>query len=292
MAAIVLASTTFWPGQVSSQTVAGPPTPSRVEAWGAFALVPSTGTGTLESNYAPEVTSAPDARGHLGQTLTLRPATGRGAEFGSNLYLSRHVGIQVFASRTSVDLAGSNTPYEVTLEYTSRPPPTNQPVPVQIAWIVDWPDTAGRLRQWSVGAGPAVRWQGRRTVLVLSGGLAWTRLSGDAGPLGYTTFALGGHSTLFAQDVRVRAALAPSTTLAGFAAAALDVGIGRHAAITVGLRTLVAPEMHAGSTISAVIDGTGGVTPTAVADIDRHMAPPPARLPLSGVGILLGVKVR
>ncbi|MGD9903368.1 MAG: hypothetical protein AB7U83_07840 [Vicinamibacterales bacterium] len=292
MAAIVLAAGTFWPGQVSAQTVAGPPSPSRVELWGALTLVPPAGTGTLASNYAPVVTSAPDARGHLGQTLTLRPATGCGLEFGSNLYLSRRVGIQVFASRTSAALGGSNTPYDVALEYTSRPPPTNQPVPVQIAWTVDWPDTAGRLRQWSAGAGPAVRWQGRRTAVVLSGGFAWMRLSGDAGPLGYTTFALGGHSTLFAQDVLVRAALAPSTTLAGYAAAALDVGIGRHAAITVSLRTLVAPEMELRSTIDAVIDGTEGATPTAVADIDRHMALAPARLPPSGVGILVGFKVR
>ena len=58
-----------------------------------------------------------------------------------------------------------------------------------------------------------------------SGGLAWVRVSGEAEPLGFTTFWLGGHSVLFSEDVRLRASLGPATSVGGYLGAALGVDL-------------------------------------------------------------------
>jgi len=292
LGALVFSAGLLFPTGAPAQSVISSPSPSRVEVWGAFTLVPWAGAGTLESSYEPKVTSAPDASGRLGQTLTLDPARGRGVEFGVNVYASSHVGIQAFVSRTSTHVGGSNPPYEGVLQYISRPPPSGQPVPVALDWAVNWPDTDGCLRQWTAGAGPALRWQGQRAAVVLSTGIVWTRLSGDAAPLGYTTFSLGGHSVLFSQDFRMRASLGPSMQAGGYAAAMLDLVLGPHAAITMGLRTLVANVTELPSTIDAIADATGDVAPFVVADINRQMALEPARLSPRRTGLIIGLKVR
>jgi hypothetical protein len=237
------------------------------------------------------VSPSPDATGHLGQSLLLDPASGFGFEFGANVFPSRHVGFQVFVSRVASDLGGTNTPYEIELRYTSRPPPSYQPTEVTIARTMAWPDTTGRLRQWTLGAGPALRWQRPAVSLVVSGGLAWVRLSGEAEPLGYTRFWLGGHSVLFSEEFRVRAALGPSSALAAYASGTFDVSLGRHVAATAGVRVLLAGEADVPSRIDAIVDASDGLSSPAVGDIDAAMAPGPARLSPRGVAILAGVKI-
>lgn len=292
LVAVAFLAGTLCAGSAPAQPAASPPPPSPLEAWGAVSAPVWTRTGTLDTNYPPQVTSAPDATGRLGQSLTLDPANGLGFEFGVNLFPWSHAGLQVFASRVTSDLAGTNTPYEVDLQYTSRPPPNYQPVPVAIDWTVRWPDTTGRLRQWALGGGPAFRWRSPAVSLVVSGGVAWVRLSGEAEPLGYTRLWLGGHSVLFSEDFQVRAALGPSTIVAGYASGALDVALGRHAAATLGVRALLAGDADVAARVDSVLDTGTGITPPGVIEFDQAMAPGPARLSPRGVAILAGVKIR
>lgn len=280
---------------VSAGAQAPPPQPDRaprVEAWLAAAAVPWTPTGKLTTSYPPEVALISGAEGRLGQTLTLEPSLGRGVEFGLNAFPQQTFGVQVFASRVAADVGGVNTPFDIDLRYVSWPPPDNVPTPVSVARSVAWPDTVGRLRQWTLGAGPAVRWQRPGLAVVASGGLAWVRLDGTVQPLGYTTFRLGGHSVLFEEDYRVGAALGPTSVLAGFVSGGIDVCLGRHVAATMGLRVLVAGDAGLPATIDTIVDATAGLMPPLPADVDRLMAPVPARQSPQRVALTIGLKLR
>ena len=273
------------------------PSPNRdavspVEVWGAFHLTFGADDGQLPSSYVPQVGSAPDAEGRAGQVLTLDPAKGRGGEFGVNVFPSRSVGLQVFVSYAGTDLGGTNSPYEVELRYTSRPPPDNRPVPVEVRRSLAWPDTTGRLRQWTLGVGPAVRLRRAPATLVASGGLAWARVNGEAEPLGFTTFWLGGHSVPFSDEVRLRASLGPATGVGGYVGAALGIDLARHLALTAGVRLLLIGETDVPARIDAVVDATGGLTSPEPGDIDRSAATGPARLTPQRFSIAVGITIR
>jgi hypothetical protein len=99
-------------------------------------------------------------------------------------------------------LAGTNTPDEVELQHISRPPPSCQPMLVAIDRAVGWPDTTGRLRQSTLAAGPALRWQAGTVSVVVSGGVAWVRLSGEAMAQGSTSLSPRGVAILAGIKIR------------------------------------------------------------------------------------------
>ena len=95
-----------------------------------------------------------------------RPAAGRGS--------SSEAGI----------LSGVNTPYEVTLQYTSRQPPNDLLVPVNIHQSTPWPDTTGSLSQTGLAVNGVVRFgDPSRVSATLSGGLTGYWLSGTVQPV-------------------------------------------------------------------------------------------------------------
>lgn len=265
---------------------------SPVEVWGALHATFGSDAGQLPSSYVPQVGSAPDAEGRARQVLALDPAKGRGGEFGVNLFPSRAVGIQAFVSYASADVGGVNAPYEIDLRYTSRPPPDNRPIPVEVHRSLAWPDTTGRLRQWTLGVGPAVRWRRSPASVVVSGGIAWARTSGEAEPLGFTTFWLGGHSVLFSEDVRLRVSLDPTMSVGGYLGTALGLDLARHLALTASVRLLLVGELDVPARIDAILDGTGGLTSPEPGDIDRIVAAGPARLTPQRLSVAVGLTVR
>lgn len=284
----------FGAGAVSAQPPpsSGPGPVSPVEVWGAFHVTFANDAGQLPSSYVPQVGSAPDAEGRAGQVLALDPATGRGGEFGVNLFAARSVGIQAFVAYAATDLGGANSPYEIDLQYTSRPPPDYRPTLVNVRRNLPWPATTGRLRQWSLGVGPAVRWRRAPVTLVASGGLAWARVSGEAEPLGFTEFWLGGHSVLFSEEMRVRASLGPATGVGGYLGAALGTDLAPHLALTASVRVLLMGEVDLPARIDARVDATGGLTSLEPGDIDRIVAPGPARLTPQRLSVAVGVTIR
>jgi hypothetical protein len=128
--------------------------------------------------------------------------------------------------------------------------------------------------------------------IVASGGLAWIRLSAEAEPLAFTAFRLGGHSTLFSDDFRVRAALGPTSILGGYLGGVLAVDVSRHIAVAAGLRVLVAGDGDVSARIDAIANATAGVTAPGPRDVDLIMAPGPARLSPQRVGVTVGVMIR
>lgn len=128
--------------------------------------------------------------------------------------------------------------------------------------------------------------------VVASGGLAWVRLEGEAQPLGYTTFRLGGHSVLFEESYRVGATLGPTSVLAGFVSGSIDVSLARHVAATMGLRVLLTGDAELPATIDTIVDATAGLSPPPPADVNRRMAPLLARQSPQRLALTVGVKVR
>lgn len=279
-------------GVAAAQPQPSPHPVSPLEVWGVFHATFGADAGQLSSSYVPQVGSALDAEGRASQVLSLDPATGRGVEFGVNLFPARSVGMQAFVSYAGADVGGINSPYEIDVRYTSRPPPDNMPTPVQVRRSLAWPDTTGRLRQWTLGVGPAVRWRRSPATFVASGGLAWARVSGEAEPLGFTTFWLGGHSVLFSEDVRLRASLGPATSVGGYLGAALGVDLARHLALTASVRLLLVGEVDVAARIDAIVDATGGLTSPEPGDIDRIVAPGPARLTPQRLSVAIGITIR
>lgn len=263
-----------------------------VEVWGVFHAEVGGGSGEVESRYAPQVTSAPGAEGRAGQVLALDPGAGRGVEVGVNFFPARSVGVQGFVSTTSADIAGFNSPYTVQVRYLSRPPPDYQPVPVAVSQSVAWPDTTGALRQLTVGVGPVARWLRPPLTIVAGGGLSWTRLSGEAESLGFTTFGLGGHSVLFTEDFRVRVALEPAWTFGGYLGCALGVDLGRHLALTTGLRLLVTGDAEVSPGIDGITDAGGRAAALAPREVAAVMALDPVTLSPRRLALTVGVSLR
>jgi hypothetical protein len=240
----------------------------------------------------PLVASAPGAEGSAGQTLALDPGAGGGIEVGVNLFPARSLGIQGFVARSSADFAGVNSPYTVQLRYISRPPPDYQPVPVAVSQSVAWPDTTGALRQMTVGVGPVARWRRAPLTVEAAGGLAWIRLSGEAESLGFTTFSLGGHSVLFADEFRLRVVLEPAWTFGGYLGGALGVDLGRHLALTAGLRMLIAGDAEAVARIDTVSASTGAVTTPSPREVEAILALDPVTLSPRRFALTVGLSLR
>lgn len=233
-----------------------------------------------------------DADGGARQSLVLDPGVGRGIEAGVNVFPVRSFGVQAFASCVRADVSGANTPYQLRLRYVSRPPPDYQPVPVEVSTSEPWSETTGFVQQWTLGVGPVVRRRKSSVTVVGGGGLAWLRLAGRAEPLAYTTFRLGGHSTLFREDVRVRAALGPTTILGGYVGGAIAVDVSRHVAVGAGLRMLAARAVDVASRIDAIVAPPGAGAGPEPRDVDAVMSPGPARISPQRVGVSVSVTIR
>lgn len=279
----------------AEQSPSAAPQPSSawpVELWGSVDAATLAGKGRLDSRYPLTLANAPESEGQAAQALTLDPTRGFGFEVGANVMPARHVGAQVFAANARGDLAGANTPYRLDLRYVSRQPPDYQSRPYELHQSIEWPDTTGRLVQWSFGAGPVVRARAGRVSVTASGGIAWLRLSGHAAPLGFNVVRLGGHSTLFSDEFRVRASLGPTTTTGGYLGGALDVPLGRRVGLLVGIRGFLVGDVELPAHVEALVDQDAAVGPPSLADIDDQMSLGPARLTPYRLLLTVGLRVR
>jgi hypothetical protein len=263
---------------------------SPVEVWGAFTLTGWSGSGQLVSAYEPELVGS-DSEGRATQTVVLEPARGRGFEAGVNVFPWSSVGIQAFLAYARADVQGQGGPYNLELRYISRPPPTSEPQAVVFRSSLAWPDAQGRLEDWTFGGGPVVRWRRGRFGGTVSGGGVVHRRTGTAQSLGFTVFRLGGHSTLFSDEFRVRAALGPATTVGICVGTNIDLGMSNRVAATVGLRAFFMGGSELAARVAAMTDRSAGFPPPALVEIDRQMQLGSAPLPVSGVSLSVGIKV-
>ena len=275
----------------SAQSVP-PPSWPHLELWGAVTTIPSGQLGTLVSSYSPPLLLDGDYTSHANQTLTLKGAWHPGVEAGANLFVVPRAGIQISFDWDSQALSGINSPYDVTLQYISRPPPNNEPVPVTVHQTTAWPDTTGTLTRIAVNADGVVR-LGRpeRVSGTLSGGLTFYRISGNVQPIAYTTYRLGGRSVLFADDYELAAAFEPTQTVGFNLGGDVNISIARGLALTAGYRYLGGPATDVPVRELSVLNPDEIFFAQTPVEIARQMALPPAHVSVASSRFLVGLKL-
>jgi hypothetical protein len=183
---------------------------------GPALVVPAFGT-TYTSTYAPPFEYIPHTSTAT-QTMPLDASAGPGVLLGVERALGRHVGLQLSAGYGAAGLSGAPGHYDLGMRYTSRPPPSYDPVEVSLKRSEAQPAADGRLKTLAVAL-DLVAWTdlGPRARLGVSAGPAWLWTKGRAESLVYTAYFMGGHSTSFSEDYLVSFEF-PASTLG------LDVG--------------------------------------------------------------------
>lgn len=267
----------------------GPARPWRVLVGGSVSA-PSFGT-TYESRYAPPFQYVPHTSAAT-QTMPVDADRGRGLLLGLERALGRHVGLQLVGDYAEADVSGAPGQYDLTMTYTSRPPPSYEPVEITLRRSVAWPGATGRLETFALAAN-LTAWTGvgSRARLGVSAGPAWLRASGRAQSLAYTVYTMGGHSTSFYEDHLVCFEFPVSTLgldVGGFA----EVELGRGIGLRLDARYFRGPERDAEVTLREVANADEIIRSVDLADIEQGLAPPPVRLDPSFFRAALALTVR
>jgi hypothetical protein len=276
-----------------------------VEAWGGLTLVAANLDTTVTTQYVPliQAYSPPLAGSTAGQTVQLLAGNALGFGGGLNLFFSPHVGVQFLFDRDSRDLTGANGNYSVLLNYTSRQPPdyversystssTFMPCDAAQAWGCVLP-TTGTLKQTTLGFNLVGRWKaGRRVTAELSGGLSYFDLRGDAASLRYTSFRMGGHSTLFSEEYQLAYSIGPAHGFGLNLGATFDVEIGSGVAFTADARFVGGGAVAAPLVVTEVTNADSIVFLEDAATIQQNLHPPDAEISPARLRFLIGLKVR
>jgi hypothetical protein len=243
---------------------------------GPSLVLPSFAT-TYASTYSPpfqyvEHTSA------AAQTLPLDAGTGPGVLVGIERTLGRHVGWQLSAHYGEADLTGAPGQYELAMRYTSRPPPSYQPVEVTVQRSEAQPGAEGRRKTLAMSL-DLVAWAdlGSRGRLGVSAGPAWLHTKGSAQSLVYTVYHMGGHSTSFYQDYLVSFEF-PADALGLDAGGFVELDLGRHVGLRLDLRYVWGPERDADVTLREIVNADEIIWTAELADIQSGLAPSPVRV--------------
>ena len=276
----------------SAQQPSGAEDVPRIELWGAATFVTSGPTGVLTTSYSPPLLFDGDYTSHAGQTLNATAGFAVGVTAGINAFATPHFGVQVLFDKATYDLAGTNGPYTIALQYVSRPPPDNKPQTVNIDESLPWPDTSGTLTQRALAFNAVVR-LGRpdRVAVTMSGGPVYYRLNGAVQPVGYTTFHLGGHSVLFTDDYRLEMSLAPTNAVGFDAGGDVSVSVARHAALMFGYRYFGGPTASVAVHPATVLNADQVVFEQTLDEIARQLAVAPMRVSVSGSRAIVGIKI-
>lgn len=265
----------------------------RAEWWGAVSGSISGPTGTLVSSYSPPLLFDGDFTSGAEQTLTAK-AGGLSVGFmaGMNVFPSRQVGLQVLFDRVSYNLSGTNGPYDINLHYVSRPPPNNEPQPVDLHQSLPWPDSSGTLTQMVVAVNVVVRMRRSDRISVeIAGGPAIYRFTGDLQPIAYTGFNLGGHSVLFENTYRLGGSFQPSYAIGFNAGASVDVAVGGHAAITLAYRYFGGSDVNVTANPTTMLNPEEIGIQQSIADIASRLSLGSMRTAPGSSRIIAGFKI-
>jgi hypothetical protein len=276
-----------------------------VEAWGGLTLVAANLDASLTTSYVPLIQSysTPLAGSTAGQTVEVLAGNTLGFGAGLNVFFSPHVGVQFLFDTDSRDLSGSNGNYTVLLNYAARQPPdyveraysvssTFEPCDASATTGCVRP-TTGALRQRTLGFNLVGRWQaGRHATAELSGGLSYHDVRGDAESLRYSSFRMGGHSTIFSEEYQLAYSVGPAHGLGFDAGASLDIGLGRAMALTVDARYVGGSSIAAPVVVTEVTNQDSLVFLEDVSTIQQNLHPPDVDISPARFRVLVGVKVR
>ena len=253
---------------------------ARARPWRLLAGASLFGAGfaaPYSSSYAPPLPGTPHV-GNATQTLPLDASLGPGLQLGLERTLGAHVALQFLGEYGASDLTGEPGQYDLHLVYTSRPPPSNDPVEVEIRRNEARPSATGRLETWAAAVNLAA-WAeaGPHARLGVSAGPAWIHAQGEAESLVYTTYVLGGHSVLFSDDHLVSFEF-PASGLGLDVGAFLEADLGPSVSLRLDARYFWAPERDAEVTLREVVNADQVIQSVGLAEIQAGLAPAPVAL--------------
>ena len=269
---------------------AGGPPPSWRVIVGPSITLPAFDT-PYTSRYSPPFEFVPHTSTAT-QVLSLAAGAGPGALVAFERALGRRVGLQVSAHYGEASLSDTAGHYDLSIRYTSRPPPSNDPVEVSLQRSEARPEAEGRLKTLALTL-DVVAWTkvGSRGRLGVAAGPAWLRMKGRAESLVYTAYFLGGHSTLFSEDYLVSFEF-PARTLGLDAGGFAEVDLGAHAALRFDLRSFRGRERDAEVTLREIVNAGEVIRSAELADIERGLAPAPVRVDPSFFRAALALTLR
>ena len=246
-----------------------------VEVAGGSGLAGGSGDGAFTSTYAPPFPFV-EHTGRASQQLTLQRDAAPVLWASLTWFGGAHVGFEGRVDYRHPGLHGVNGPYAVTLTYIARQPPDFIARQYSYDSSTEWPDTSGHIGQLNATAALVLRVgapKGPSLRLLAGGGL--TRVQGRFEPVGYTTFSLGGHSVLVADEHRLSMRLGSATTIGLATGAELHVPVGGHAALVLGWRLFVPRQMELTVTADGLAESDQGINPLQFDDVQRTLAPSP-----------------
>jgi hypothetical protein len=258
-----------------ASTGAAPAPAWRVLIGGSF-FSPSFLT-TYVSRYSPPFAFVSHTSAAT-QTLPLDASAALGLQLGVERALGAHAGLQLLGAYSDAELSGEPGEYDLRTTYTSRPPPSNEPVEVTLRRSEARPEATGRLKTLALALNLSV-WLdlGSRARLGASAGPAWLRTTGHAESLVFTSLTLGGHSVLFSEDHLVSFEFETSGLgfdVGGF----VEADLGRAVGVRVDVRYAWGPERDAEVTLCEIVNASEIIRSVPLAEIEAGLAPPPLRL--------------
>jgi hypothetical protein len=268
------------------------PTAPKVEVWAGMSAAGRAPAGRLVTTYAPPLLPAGEFSSRGGQTLTLDRRRALGFEGGVNLFARPHVGVQIMASRSAVDLSGANGPYRLDMTYVSRQPPDSTPQTFSVHESIPWPDTTGSLSLFTAALNGVVRLGGTdHPSVTAAAGLTYGRIGGTVEQVGYTTFRMGGHAVLFSDEYRLAISLGGASVVGVNAGGELTMPVHRRTAILIGYRFFAAPPIDAPVQVKSILNANEVTNEETIASVSPRLPLAPVRLDVSGWRVLAGVKI-
>jgi hypothetical protein len=264
----------------------------RISIWITRSLVKPRQSGFYTNAYSPPF-AAGQYSSSASQTLSLVARDAAGTSAGVAVGLNRIFNIVLQLDWATTDLNGSNTPYQLSLEYISMPPPDYTPQPVTYVRTLEWPDTEGKIKHLSVSLNLQARFRLIRMIMLdMSAGLTYFSLRGDASSLGFDNFWLGGHSVLFSNHFRLRTAFGPRGLLGGNVGVGLEVPLIRPLYMYFGGQLFLSPKLRLNPEIDFILNSREIIQPVPLEEIRETMDLPPLELNPGRLQMLFGLRLR
>jgi hypothetical protein len=242
---------------------------------------------TYVSSYSPPFDYVPHASTAT-QTLPLDAGKGPGIWLGVERALGSHIGLQLSAHYGEADLSGAAGQYDLTMRYTSRPPPSYEPVEVTVHRSEAQAAAEGRLKTLAVAL-DLVAWAdlGSADARRVRGRVAAHRRGSEPRLLGLLPAATRRRSTRTTRLVRF-----PASTLGIDAGGFAEVDLGRRAGLRLDVGYCWGPEQDAEVTLREVVSADPAVRSTPLDEIERGLAAVPVRLNPSSFRAVLALTLR
>ena len=287
-------------GSSSAQGAAPPPDQARapfrtIEYFGGLTVVGARADSMLTTAYVPAITSYSDPLpgSTAGQSLQMRSSRTVGLEGGFNYFFRPDLGVQVLVGYDRCDLSGQNADYRVLLNYSAMQPPDYIARSYTFDRTFPAVDTTGSLSQLTVGLNGIGRWAiGRRLTAELSGGLSYIRMGGNAQPLRYTAFGMGGHSTLFSEDYQLAVTLESAGALGINLGGGLDVELLPGVSVMADARYFRSGNITANVSVTRILNETDLITIQDLATIQRTLRAPAVTVNPDRARVMVGLRIR